>query len=873
MPIRSLVFRFWLASCGLAPSMAAQTATVMGRAIDVESARPLADVEVGVMSSEGAFLPLGRSNPWGRFRVPVPEGVQTLAFRRVGYRPEQVTLSLTDRPTSEMWVYMRADPFHLPEVVVVSGQPETEHDAPGFVEVIEPRVERTTALVPTGYLRGRTGMDVSRTGLFSETVVGRGFSSIFSTALLVITDHRYTSLPSLRGNVAFLMPAIGDDIERIEIMPGPASVLYGPNAANGVVNTITRSPFSSAGTAVTIGGGERELAFGSVRHAGILGGRLGYKVTAQYMTGREWRFTDPEETVPRDEHLRRWSAEVRIDYRPDSSSTRVATLTAGRVSAPRAIENTPFGAAQGVGWDFAYYQARYATPRLAVQAFLNTSDAGSSFWLRSGDTIRDESRLLAVQARHLSDIDDRVNLIYGIDYQHTDPRTFGTIHGRFEDDDGSDEIGAYLHSKIRLGRRIDALLATRYDRHSRVEKSIFSPRVGLVFKPSESQSLRVTYNRAFGTPLGSELLIDLLVDRAGPYEVRAIGTADGLRFRRDCPGGLCVRSPFPVNGEAQGDPTQPRDADATRFWEAAVQALYASAGIDIRGIPVPPSGQVSTAFRLLSPGGVFRTIDPASLTDIPRLRQTISHTYELGYKGTIGNRVRVDVDVWRQRRVNFVATALVQTPSIFLERASLTQYLSNFMSPDQAGQVAAALAGIDGDSDLTGLPLATVGLDHPYASDPHIYAANRNFGEVRLWGSDVSFEAFLTDRLTLTGNYSWLSDNTFRTAGAAGEASEVVINSPRNKGTLGLKWGTRSGALSVNARTRFVEGFPMSSAAYEGYVPGHTTVDLGMSVLVPSLRNTLIVLQVQNVFDNEHQEFLGAPEIGRLATTRLTYTF
>jgi iron complex outermembrane receptor protein len=404
-----------------------------------------------------------------------------------------------------------------------------------------------------------------------------------------------------------------------------------------------------------------------------------------------------------------------------------------------------------------------------------------------------------------------------------------------------------------LSSRFDLVLAARYDHHSRVEKNVFSPRAALVFKPSQAHNLRLSYNRAFGTPLTSELFIDLPVESLDPlpFDVRVIGAVNGLRFRRDCGGGVCVRSPFPADGESSPASGQLRDLDATRFWNAV------STLTGVQGIPAPTAVQVGTLLRMSD-----EVVSVASLTDIEPLRPTISHTYEFGYKGVLANRVSVALDIWRQRRVDFVTEAAQQTPTMHLDPATLAAYLAAYLPTEQVAEAATAMAAI---------PLGTAGFDHALTADHHIYMTYRNFGEVKLWGSDLSVETWLTNRLALTGTYSWLSDDTFRTADAQGNVSEIVMNAPANKGSLGMRWSDDSRGLSANARVRFVDGFPMRSAVYAGRVESHTTMDVGISFRLRALRNALITTQAQNVLDNEHQEFLGSPSIGRLVTARVSF--
>ena len=74
----------------------------------------------------------------------------------------------------------------------------------------------------------------------------------------------------MRLNAYNFIPVTNEDVERIEVVLGPGSALYGPNSANGVLHVITTSPFASAGTTVQMGLGERSLRKAAFRHAGSM---------------------------------------------------------------------------------------------------------------------------------------------------------------------------------------------------------------------------------------------------------------------------------------------------------------------------------------------------------------------------------------------------------------------------------------------------------------------------------------------------------------------------------------------------------------------------------------------------------------------------
>ncbi|MEX0599756.1 MAG: TonB-dependent receptor, partial [Rhodothermales bacterium] len=76
----------------------------------------------------------------------------------------------------------------------------------------------------------------------------------------------------------------------------------------------------------------------------------------------------------------------------------------------------------------------------------------------------------------------------------------------------------------------------------------------------------------------------------------------------------------------------------------------------------------------------------------------------------------------------------------------------------------------------------------------------------------------------------------------------------------------------ANASVRYIGEFTVRSGPYEGIVDAYTMLDLGagydFDAMVPGLR---LDVSVMNALDQTHREFIGAPQLGRLALARLTY--
>ena len=367
------------------------------------------------------------------------------------------------------------------------------------------------------------------------------------------------------------------------------------------MHIITRSPFNSAGTSVSLGVGERSLTKGSVRHAGVVNPYVGYKISAQYYTGTDWKYRDPVEIEERQDALddgavadglligrrdfdiQRQSVELRVDVRPTQDLTGIVSLGYNQGDH---IEQTGLGAGQARNWTSNYFQTRLLYQDWFVQYYHNWSDAQDTYLLRTGEAIIDKSTLDVLQVQHAAHLGDAQTFTYGVDALFTRPQTEGTITGANENDDDIDEIGAYLQSETELTEQLDLILALRYDDHNRLDDAEVSPRAGLVYKASESQSFRATYNRAFSTPTTNNLYLDLLaqegafapLDAFTPIlgfspnvDVRAQGTyrdgfSEGFTFRRDpADGSAKYRTSFQPMlsqiGMAPGATGSPVDAD------------------------------------------------------------------------------------------------------------------------------------------------------------------------------------------------------------------------------------------------------------------------------------------------------------------------
>ncbi|OQX10328.1 MAG: hypothetical protein BWK80_45870 [Desulfobacteraceae bacterium IS3] len=169
------------------------------------------------------------------------------------------------------------------EIISVSKKPEKISSAAAAVFVItQEDIRRSGATTIPDALRLAPGVQVARINTQGWAVSVRGFGDVYSNKLLVLIDGRSVYTPIFSGVFWDEQDMVLEDIERIEVIRGPGSTLWGANAVNGVINIITKHTEDTQGGLIAAGGGAHERFFGSLRYGDILGNDARYRVYAKY---------------------------------------------------------------------------------------------------------------------------------------------------------------------------------------------------------------------------------------------------------------------------------------------------------------------------------------------------------------------------------------------------------------------------------------------------------------------------------------------------------------------------------------------------------------------------------------------------------------
>ncbi len=481
----------------------------------------------------GAIITVGTSSAIsdenGNYELAdVAAGPQTLSIEATGYATRESRLDVVAGQT--LAVTARMDTAELPgeEIVVVGTRlPEKRLDAPVTVEIVTEKDLKTAA--GASYLSALSrvkGIDFSDAGIGDQRISARGFATQFNSRMVTMVDGRLATLPGNGLPQGNLLPQSGLDMKAVEVVVGPASALYGPNAHTGVVNIVTKTPWDDSGAAVSVRGGTQSMFMGAARVAGTVSNDFGYKVNGEYLRAHD--FVPDRATHSYAPNI--YEGDLLENYDIEQAKTDgtlyykrgewLATAGAG-FSDSTGFSITNAGRNHLRDWQVQYQTATLSSPHVYAQVTRTHSDAGKSYQLdRLARTVAamggvpanaadlnpvrdmiafvDDSSLVdsELQYRHTL---AGVKTTLGVQYRAYAPSSAGTYLDDKTQDISVTEAGTYLQLDTLLFHRLRLAGAARVDHHSLYATQI-SPKAAVQYEVAENHNVRIGYNRAFKSP-------------------------------------------------------------------------------------------------------------------------------------------------------------------------------------------------------------------------------------------------------------------------------------------------------------------------------------------------------------------------------------
>jgi iron complex outermembrane receptor protein len=239
-------------------SLIAQS-NIGGKVIDINTDEPLIGANIVIKELQRGIS----TNNIGEFEFEnIDKGDYTLLISFIGYYDKKIKLNI-EKDNNQIEIKMIQAALEMEKVIISATRTERKiEDLPGQNEVIEKEeIESMPVTTTDGILQSIANIYVNRSwGIFSKnaSVTMRGLDAAQGVLIL------YNGVPlnkTAGGSINWHMIS-PDRIERIEVIKGPSSALYGNNAMGGVINIITKksdNPISGdvrafGGSYATLGG-------------------------------------------------------------------------------------------------------------------------------------------------------------------------------------------------------------------------------------------------------------------------------------------------------------------------------------------------------------------------------------------------------------------------------------------------------------------------------------------------------------------------------------------------------------------------------------------------------------------------------------------
>jgi iron complex outermembrane receptor protein len=392
------------------------------------------------------------------------------------------------------------------EVTSVSKRESTIGESPAAIFVItQDDIRRSGATSIPEALRMAPGLEVAQVNSSTWAISSRGFNSTTANKLLVMIDGRSVYTPLYSGVFWDVQDTMMQDVNRIEVIRGPAGALWGANAVNGVINVITRTAKDTQGLEIVGGGGSYERAFGGIRY----GWKMSDDVYARvYVKHFERGDTELFNGASARDEWRMTQTGFRIDAQPSSDDhyTFHGDLYSGSEdNVSTASNNNLFGGNLVGLWSHDLHEGG----DLTLQMYYDRTDRELPQAFAEGRDTFD------IDFQHHFHWGTRQNVTWGLGYRVTSDRVNNSQFIRFVPDHRALELAsAFVQDEIDLvENRLRLTVGSKFE-HNDFSGFEVEPNARLLWNIDKRQVAWGAISRAVRTParLDEDLQIPLIFD-------------------------------------------------------------------------------------------------------------------------------------------------------------------------------------------------------------------------------------------------------------------------------------------------------------------------------------------------------------------------
>ncbi|MCV6638059.1 TonB-dependent receptor [Candidatus Albibeggiatoa sp. nov. NOAA] len=379
-------------------------------------------------------------------------------------------------------------------VTSVGKKEQSLANAPAAVYVVTSQeIKRSGVTTIADALRMVPGLHVAKTNAHTWAISSRGFNDFFSNKLLVLVDGRSVYTPEFSGVWWDTVDTVLDDIDRIEVIRGPGSTLWGANAVNGVINIITKHAKDTQGGLLSIAAGNEEQNITNLRYGGMLDEAtetyfrvytklLKRDAYANSVANDEWHSTQ---------------AGFRIDGQPFSKDNKWML----QVNAYRAKEQDIHWLTNEAGVTDAkgFHILSSLEHQFSEDSTLTTQTYYSEYQ-RKLPVVSSFNKVFDLDIQHRYAVSKKHELMWGLGFRWLYNKMYNNDYFFFDEEKRIDNLfSAFVQDEIKLSEKHTLTIGTKLEHNDYTGWEI-QPNIRYLWTPNDKFSLWGAISRATRTP-------------------------------------------------------------------------------------------------------------------------------------------------------------------------------------------------------------------------------------------------------------------------------------------------------------------------------------------------------------------------------------
>jgi len=471
--------------------------------------------------------------------------IVSLTLFLLSFHNQSVASESSGQTTMDTLLAMSLEELIEVEISIATRSPLPVQKAPAIATVVtanDIRIMGARTLVDV--LERIPGIGVTRNHYSVYAIDIRGLKAIRQNKVRFMVDGHTINMPTVGESFWAFEDLSVEQVERVEVIRGPGSALYGTNAFSGIINVVTKPGIAINGTQVSAGGGSFETGRANILH-GRRYGEFDVMASLTYASTEGAQLEVTSDALGRsgitDDWARGWDGTFKVSWKNFVFNSRYTTRDSGPyVGVTNVVNDDTELMSDQFFADLSYSTAISEKWNMNARAYYDFADITFKWQVFPPGTALSplpahffpygvygtpgfKNQIYGVEFGSDYAITDTNTVTAGVVYEYSkqydithhtnfDPITFINL-GAYQDisswgnwniPEDRTNIAAYLQDEWMIKDNLSLTLGLRYDHYDDVGDST-NPRIGLVWEMIEYVDLKLLYGQAFRIPTFDEL--------------------------------------------------------------------------------------------------------------------------------------------------------------------------------------------------------------------------------------------------------------------------------------------------------------------------------------------------------------------------------